>query len=109
MLQGLMMKQSQLDATKEFYQRELSMKEIQEKERIYRKILEAVAAVAKEKGLDMILNRDDNYLNKADSSTTAQNAEDFIITTKTHKLLYFNPSLDITDSVVVSMNNSKPN
>ncbi len=104
LLQSLMMKQAQLQAQKEFYQQQLTMKEIQEKEKIYRKILAAVADVAKEKGLDIILNKDDNYLNGPDSSATAQSQEDFIITTKTHKLLYFDPGLDITASVVSAMN-----
>lgn len=108
MLQALMMKQSQYDAQKEFYQRELSAKEVQEKEKIYRKILAVISDVAKEKGLDMVINRDDNYLDRPDSnSATAPTAEEFILTTKTHKLLYYNPSLDITDSVVVAMNNRK--
>ncbi|MGA2916019.1 MAG: OmpH family outer membrane protein [Sedimentisphaerales bacterium] len=104
MLQALMLKQSQLDTQKEFYQRQLSVKEMQEKEKIYRKILEVIASVAKEKGLDLILNRDDNYLNAPDSSVSAQSPEDFILTTKTHKLLYYNPGFDITASVVSEVN-----
>jgi len=107
LLKALMLKQSQLDAQKEFFQQEISVKAIQEKEKIYRKILAIVATVAKEKGLDIILNKDDNYLNGPDSSATAQSPDEFIITTKTHKLLYFNPSLDITADVVSAMSKSQ--
>ena len=100
MLKELLMKQSGLEAQKEFFQQELAIKEMQGKEKIYRKILEVVAAVAKEKGLDVILNRDDNYLNKPDSSPPAQSPADLVLITRTHKLLYFDPSLDITADVL---------
>lgn len=103
LLQALMLKQSQLDAQKEFFQQELVVKEMQGKEKIYRKILEVIAAVAKEKGFDIILNRDDNYLNRPDLGPPAQSPADLILTTRTHKLLYFNPSLDITSDVVNAM------
>lgn len=100
MLKELMMKQSQLDAQKEFFQQELSVKEMEEKEKIYRKILEVIATVAKKKGLDIVLNRDDNYFNMPDSLPPAQNPADLVLTIKTHKLLYFNPSFDITADVL---------
>jgi len=104
LLKGLMMKQSQLDAEKEYYQQEFTLKEMRGKEAIYRKILEVIAKVAKEKGIDIILNRDDNYLNQPETSPAAQNPTDLILTTKTHKLLYFNKDLDITADVLIAMN-----
>ena len=108
-LKGLMMKQSQLDAQKEFYQQELTMKEVRNKEDIYRKILESVAKIAKEKNLDIVLNMDDNYLNQPESEDNppAQNPTELILTTKTHKLLYFNKNLDITADVLSAMNSEK--
>jgi len=107
LLKSLMLKQSQFDAQKEFFQQELSVKEMQEKEKIYRKILEVIASVAKDKGLDIVLSRDDNYLNQPDSGPPAQNPTDLILTTKTHKLLYFNPNLDFTADVVIAIGKSK--
>jgi Skp family chaperone for outer membrane proteins len=107
LLQALMIKQSQLDAQKGFFQQELAVKEMQGKEKIYRKILEVIASVAQEKGLDMIFNRDDNYLNRPDLGPPAQSPADLVLTTKTHKLLYFNPSLDITADVLGAMSKSK--
>jgi len=103
LLQTVLQEQSKLDAQKEFYQQELSMKEMQSKEKLYRKILEAIATVAKEKGLDIILSRDDNYLNQPDTNPPAQSPSDLLLTTKTHKLLYFNPGLDVTADVVTAM------
>jgi Skp family chaperone for outer membrane proteins len=109
MLKGLMMKQSQLEAQKEFYQQELGIKEMRNKEDIYRKILEVVAKVAQDKGLDLVLSRDDNYLSQPESAVNppAQNPTELILTTKTHKLLYFNKDLDITAEVLNAMNSDK--
>ena len=108
-LKELMVKQSQLEAQKEFYQQELGLKEMRNKEDIYRKILEVTEKVAKEKDLDIILNRDDNYLSQPESASNppAQNPTELILTTKTHKLLYFNKDLDITEDVISEMNSSK--
>ncbi|MBU1260906.1 MAG: OmpH family outer membrane protein [Planctomycetes bacterium] len=108
-LKDLMMKQSQLGAQREFYQQELGIKEMRNKEDIYRKILEVVAKVAKEKDLDMVLSRDDNYLSQPESPTNppAQSPTELILTTKTHKLLYFNKDLDITAEVLSAMNSEK--
>jgi Skp family chaperone for outer membrane proteins len=103
LMQTLMLEQSKLDAQREFYQQELSVKEMQGKEKIYRKILEVIAAVAKEKGLDIVLSRDDNYLSQPDSNPSAQNPTELLLTTKTHKLLYFNPGLDVTADVINAM------
>jgi Skp family chaperone for outer membrane proteins len=106
MLKGLMMKQSQLEAQKEFYQQDLTAKEMRNKEAIYRKILEVVTKVAQEKGLDIVLSRDDNYLNQPESTSNppAANPTELILTTKTHKLLYFNKDLDFTAEVLNAMN-----
>jgi Skp family chaperone for outer membrane proteins len=107
-LKALMLKQSQYEAEKEFYQQDLTLKEMHSKENIYRKILEAIAEVAKEKGFNMILNRDDNYLNQPESSPPAQNPTDMILTTKTHKLLYYDKDYDITQDVLITLNNKAP-
>jgi Skp family chaperone for outer membrane proteins len=108
MMQSVMVKQSQLDAQKEFYQQELAVKEMQGKEKIYRKILEVITSVAKENGFDLILSRDDNYLSNPETSAPAQSPAELVLTTKTHKLLYFNPALDITAEVLAAMDKTNP-
>jgi Skp family chaperone for outer membrane proteins len=107
-MKALMLQQSQFEAEKEFYQQDLTIKEMRGKEQIYRKILESIAEVAKEKGYNMILNRDDNYLNQPESSPPAQNPTDLILTTKTHKLLYYDKQYDVTQDVLVTLNNKAP-
>lgn len=108
LMQAVILKQAQLDAQKEFFQQELTVKEMQGKEKIYRKILEVIALAAKEKGFDIILSRDDNYLNSPETSAPAQNPTELVLTTKTHKLLYFNPGLDITAEVLAAMDKANP-
>ena len=108
MLKALMLKQSGFEAQKEFYQQEITVMEMQGKENIYRKILEVTTAIAKEKGLDVILSRDDNYLNKPESSPAAQSPAELVLTTKTHKLLYFNPEFDLTAEALAAMDKANP-
>lgn len=108
MLKALMLKQSELEAQKQFYQQELTVLEMQGKEKIYRKILEVVATLAREKGLDIVLSRDDNYLNKPDSCPAAESPTELVLTTKTHKLLYFNPEFDITAEALAAMDKANP-
>jgi len=108
MLKALMLKQSELEAQKEYYQQELTVMEMQGKEKIYRKILEVITILAKEKGLDMVFSRDDNYLNRPDSSPAAESPTELVLTTKTHKLLYFNPEFDITAEALTAMDKANP-
>jgi Skp family chaperone for outer membrane proteins len=108
MLKSLMLRQSELEAQKEFFQQELTVMEMQGKEKIYRKILEVITVLAKEKGLDIVLSRDDNYLNRPESSDAAQSPTELVLTTKTHKLLYFNPEFDITAEALAAMDKANP-
>ncbi|MHB0946094.1 MAG: OmpH/Skp family outer membrane protein [Sedimentisphaerales bacterium] len=108
MLKALMLKQSELEAQKEYYQQELTVMEMQGKEKIYRKILEVITTLANEKGLDMVFSRDDNYLNRPDSSPAAESPTELVLTTKTHKLLYFNPEFDITAETLTAMDKANP-
>jgi len=106
-LEQMTLKQSEIEAKKEFYQQTLALKEMQGKEKIYRKALEVITEVAKAKGLDMVINRDDNYLSMPDVLPPAQSPSDLVLTTRTHKLYYFNKELDITADVTIAINESK--
>ncbi|MFA6185899.1 MAG: OmpH family outer membrane protein [Phycisphaerae bacterium] len=108
MLKALMLKQSEFEAQKEFYQQEITAMEMQGKEKIYRKILEVITVLAKEKGLDIVLSRDDNYLSRPESSDSAQSPTELVLTTKTHKLLYFNPEFDFTAEALTAMDKANP-
>ncbi|MCD4830646.1 MAG: OmpH family outer membrane protein [Anaerohalosphaeraceae bacterium] len=103
LLQSIMLKQSSFETKQEFFQQAIVFKEIQGKEKIYGKIIEVISKIAQDRGLGMVVSRDDNYLNMPEVVPPPQNPSDFIMTTKTHKLLYYNKSLDITAEVLEAM------
>ena len=100
MIQELMLKEAKLEAKREFYKQDITIKKIRSQEEIYKNILAATAKVAKDKELDIVLKRDDNYLNREDIDEVITNPSDFMFTTETHKLLYFAQDLDITGEVL---------
>ncbi len=102
--QEIMLKKAALDAKTEFYKQQMTMKEMQGKEELYKEILSAVKTVAEENALDMVVNRDDNYFNSDDVKMRPANANDMQLTIRTHKLLYFNKQLDITGDVLAVFN-----
>ena len=103
MMQEVMLKEAKLEAKRKFYKQDITIKKIRSQEEIYRNILSAIAVVAKDRDLDIILNRDDNYLNRDDIDQVVTNPSDFMFTTETHKLLYFAQDLDITDEVLKTL------
>jgi Skp family chaperone for outer membrane proteins len=107
-LKALMFKQSQYEAGKEYCQQELTLKEMRGKEDIYRKILEAIKEVAQDKGYNMILNRDDNYLNMPESSPPAQNPTDCFDDENSISFWYFDKAYGITQDVLITLNNKAP-
>jgi Skp family chaperone for outer membrane proteins len=92
--QELLGKQSTLEAKKEFYQQHLTHKDQRWTEQLYREILTCTAQVAKQKGFDLVMARDDGELS-ADAGTT-----ELMLTIRTHKLLYAAEELDITRDVM---------
>ena len=100
MVQEIMLKEAKLEAKREFYTQDITIKKIRSQEKIYINILSAIAKVAKDKELDIVLNRDDNYLNRDDIEQMVTNPSDFMFTTETHKMLYFAEDLDITSEVL---------
>ena len=100
MMQEIMLKEAKLEAKREFYKQDISIKKIRSQEKIYRNILSAIAKVAKDKELDIVLSRDDNYLNRDDIEQVVINPSDFMFTTELHKMLYFAQDLDITSEVL---------
>ena len=100
MMQEIMLKEAKLEAKREFYKQDITLKKIRSQEKIYINILSAITKVAKDKELDIVLNRDDNYLNRDDIDQVVLSPSDFMFTTETHKMLYFSEDLDITDEVL---------
>ena len=103
MMQEVMLKEAKLDAQREFYKQDITIKKIRSQEKIYKNILSAINRVAKDRELDIVLNRDDNYLSRDDIDQVVTNPSDFMFTTETHKLLYFAKDLDITSEVLKTL------
>ena len=103
MIQEIMLKEAKLEAKREFYKQDITIKKIRSQEKIYKSILSAITKVAKDKELDIVLNRDDNYLNRDDIKQVVTNPSDFMFTTETHKTLYFAEDLDITSKVLKAL------
>ena len=103
MIQEIMLKEAKLEAKREFYKQDITIKKIRSQEKIYKNILSAITKVAKDKELDIVLNRDDNYLNRDDIKQVVTNPSDFMFTTETHKTLYFAEDLDITSKVLKAL------
>jgi Skp family chaperone for outer membrane proteins len=96
----IMDKQAQLGARKEFYQQQIMLKDQRWTEQLYKEILEAVEQVAKTKGLDVVLAKEE-----LDFPTESQT--ELMLAIRTHKLLYSADGLDITQDVVKLLNAEK--
>lgn len=93
----LLLKQSGFNAKKEFFQQRLMQKDRQWTEELFREILKYAGEAAKQKGLDIVLARDELDL-PSDASST-----ELMLAIRTHKLLYAAEELDITKDVLVLM------
>ena len=86
-------KQARLEAQREFYKQQMALKDQRWTEELYTNILRETGEVAKQKGLDLVFEKDE-----IDLSTP--NANELMLTIRTHKLLYSGGCLDITDEVM---------
>ena len=86
-------KQARLEAQREFYKQQMALKDQRWTEELYTNILQETGEVAKQKGLDLVFEKDE-----IDLSTPSAN--ELMLTIRTHKLLYSDGCLDITDEVM---------
>ena len=89
----LLEKQASLQAKQEFHKQQLSLKEQQLTEDIYKDILRITSDIAKEQGLDLVLEASEPDL-------PASNPTELELSMGTHKLLYGGGCQDITDDVI---------
>jgi len=96
----IMLKQAQVQAQKEFYERNMVVKEQRMIEKLYADVLKAVSEVAQAKELDMVFE-------KSEPEFPATNGNDLTLTISTHKLLYSKGCIDITSEVIASIDKVK--
>ena len=92
-------KNAVLEATKKFYQQEMSMKEQQRIEQMYQEIRVVIAKVAKEKGFDMVLAQEQPEF-------PVSGLNELLLEIKTSKVLYHAEEMDITNEVLAILDGS---
>ena len=93
-------KDALLKARKQFYQELLTAKDQRWTEDFYREILQVAAEVAVDKGLDIVLEKDEPEL-------PAANPTELMLVIRTHKVLYSAAELDITKLVIAEIDSRK--
>jgi Skp family chaperone for outer membrane proteins len=89
-------KQASLQAKQEFFKRQMDMREQVVIEQLFKDVIKATGEVAKEKGLDLVLE-------KSEPDLPAANSNELTLTISTHKVLYGAGCDDITDAVMAKV------
>ncbi len=93
-------KQAVLEAKDKFYQQELGLKQQQQIEQLYQEILVAVASVAKEKGIDLVVA-------KEECQFPTSSLRELTLVIQTSKVLYHAEHMDITNDVLAVLDKGK--
>ncbi len=89
-------KRADLQARQEFYKQQAVLKEQQWTEKVYKDVLRITAEVAKKKGLDIVLERDEPEF-------PLSNYTELMTVISTHKVLYSDGCVDISDEVTARL------
>jgi len=94
-------KQGRLQAQQEYFKRQMDMREQSVIESLFKDVVNATAEVAKEKGIDMVLE-------KSEPELPASNNNELTLTISTHKVLYSAGCDDITSEVLAKVDANTP-
>ena len=94
-------KQGNLQVQQEYFKRQMDFREQAAIESVFKEVIKATAAVAKEKGLDLVLE-------KSEPDLPASNSNELTLTISTHKVLYSAGCDDITDAVLAKVDANSP-
>ena len=92
----ILTKQASLQAQQEFYKQRAALKEQQWTEKVYKDILRITTEVAKKKGLDIVLEKDEPEF-------PLLNYTELVTVISTHKVLYSGGCVDISDEVLARL------
>jgi len=98
--QEILQKRANLQAQQQFYKQSIEMKDQQWTEQLYKDILRLTGQVAQQKSLDLVLEKDNVEL-------PAASARDLFMAIRSHKVLYSDGCLDITDEVMARLDAGK--
>ena len=91
-------KQASMKAQEDFGKEQMMLKQYKWSKELYQDILLIISELAKEKGLDLVLEKDEIDL-------LALSVNEISQTIRTHKVLYSGGCIDITDEVVARLDN----
>jgi len=94
-------KNGRLQAQQEYYKRLMDMREQTVIESLFKEVVNATAEVAKEKGIDLVLE-------KSEPDLPASNNNELTLTISTHKVLYSAGCEDITSAVLAKVDANTP-
>jgi Skp family chaperone for outer membrane proteins len=100
LVKDILQKQASYQAQEEFEKKQFAMQDQRWTEQLYMDILETVQEIAKNKGLDLVLEKD-----KPDFPSASAN--DLMMGIRTHKVLYSEGCLDITSDVLAGIDSKK--
>jgi Skp family chaperone for outer membrane proteins len=89
-------KKASLEGQKQYYQEQFKVKDQMWTEKMYQEVLDMVGKIAKQKGYDLVLEKDEIEL-------PAASATELMLTIRTHKVLYYNEDMDITSEVLAAV------
>jgi len=92
----ILTERASLQAQQEFYKQQAMMKDQQWTEEVYKNVLKIVAEVAKEKGIDIVLEKDEPEF-------PTSNYTELMTVISTHKVLYSSGCEDISDEVLARL------
>jgi len=95
-----MQKRAEIEAKDRFYQEDFQQKQKDWAEAMFQEVVSVIAKVAKEKGLDMVVAKEEYMFPSA-------SANELILTIKTSKILYHAEHMDITADVLAALDGSK--
>ncbi|MFH1881261.1 MAG: OmpH family outer membrane protein [Planctomycetota bacterium] len=89
-------KQARLEAEQKFYKEQVILKQYKWSKELYQDILRITSELAEQKGLDLVLKKDEIDL-------LALSVNEISETVRTHKVLYSGGCVDISDEVVARL------
>jgi Skp family chaperone for outer membrane proteins len=89
-------KKAFLEGQKQYYQEQFKVKDQMWTEKTYVEVLNTVGRIAKQKGYDLVLEKDEVEL-------PAASATELMLIIRTHKVLYYSEDLDITSEVLAAV------
>jgi Skp family chaperone for outer membrane proteins len=100
-MKEILEKQARLQAQQEFFKRQMDIREQVIIETLFKDVVSAVDQVAKEKNLDLVLE-------KSTPDLPAANSNELTLIISTHKVLYNAGCEDITDAVLAKVDANSP-